>query len=59
MIIVVPQQEVTRCAAATATAGARVTRGHFDSVALTRFLKATNDAVRQGPMGKVKVPMAR
>lgn len=29
------------------------------SVALSRFLKATSDAVKQGPMGKVKVPAQR
>ena len=52
-------QEVSRCTSAAAGAP-RGTRGQFDSVALTRFLKATNDAVRHGPMGKVKLPiMAR
>ena len=50
---------MSRCTSAAAGAP-RSTRGQFDSVALTRFLKATNDAVRHGPMGKVKVPiMAR
>lgn len=53
------KEEVSRCTSAAAGAP-RGTRGQFDSVALTRFLKATNDAVRHGPMGKVKLPiMAR
>ena len=38
--------------------GTSVALLRFDSVALTRFLKATNDTVkRMGPMGKITMPM--